>query len=88
MAKVTLTWADNSPANNELATDILHGFVHNATRNANISIAPDTARVTEAKEIIFPLGWTSADEIHVYTAFRRLDGLDASDTVHLAFNDN
>lgn len=88
MAKITLTWVDNSPANNELATDILHGFIHNATRNENMSIAPDVARVTELKEVIFPAEWSANDELHVYTAFRRLDGLDASDTVHLAFNDN
>lgn len=86
MAKITLTWVDSSPANNELATDVLHGFIHNATRNQNISIAPNTARATETKEVVFPANWSADEELHVYTAFRRLDGLDASDTVHLSFN--
>jgi hypothetical protein len=88
MAKLTITWVDLSPAGNQLATDVLHGFIYNKTRVEQMSIPPLVARITELQEVDLLTGWTAADELHVYGAWRRADGLDASETMYFALNDN
>jgi hypothetical protein len=84
MAHLTITWTDTSSSGLGLADDILHGAVYNATQDEVIAIPPTIARSVETQVITLPVGWVKTDTMHLYTSFRRADGLDCSDTGYTA----
>lgn len=82
MANLVLTWTDTSGTLGGNATDVLHGAVYNVAKDAFFPIPPLVARSVETQTIALPTGWASVDVLHIYGAWRSVDGLEISDTMY------
>jgi hypothetical protein len=82
MATITLTWVDTSNDDIGLISDVLHGCIYNPIRNEVIPIPPVKTRGDEEQDVELPASWQTTDHFHIWAAWRRADGLDASDTMY------
>lgn len=82
MKHIVLTWVDTSGDGVGLATDILHGAIYNVSKNIAIPIPPSIARSVETQSVEVPDTWAAVDVVHIWGAWRRADGLDASETMY------
>lgn len=88
MASLTLTWTDTSGDGVGNATDILYGAIHSPDTNNVMAIPPLVARSVETQVIELPEGFSDGATLNVWAAWRRADGLDASDTMFCEANQN
>lgn len=82
ITQVTITWTDTSGDGVGAIDDVLYGMLYNETKDEiqTITEAPERGDSNVVVEV--PDGWEDSDTIHIYGAWRRADGLDASDTMY------
>jgi hypothetical protein len=83
MPKIVLTWTDTSGDGKGLATDQLYGMVVSVQHKSAFPIPFGATRADETLDVPIPADQVSAAGYAVYGAWRREDGLDASDTMYL-----
>jgi hypothetical protein len=82
ITKIVLTWTNTAVVGVGLASDVLHGAIYNANREQWVSIPPLKTRADLTQEVDFPAEWDDSEDIHIYGAWRRADGLDCSETMY------
>lgn len=82
LASFRLTWTYTPGVG--LASDKLAATLYNSTKKQFAVFPPSTARSTLIRDLdIAAKNWDTADDIHAYVSFKRLDGLDVSNSQHL-----
>ena len=79
---VAFQWTDNSGSGNKLATDELYIVCYNATTKSVGAVATGIARSVEAYDDVANIAIGTGNVCHLYTAFRRADGSEVSDSTH------
>jgi len=83
-ADVDLTWVDNTGTGTAQATDEIYVAAINETNGTNGSLGGGVARNAAAATVVLDGVATTADQIHVYAAFRTANGFAVSNSEYLS----
>lgn len=83
-ADVEIAWVNNGGNGSALDTDLAYAAVYNATQDNWGQIGGNETRLDENTNVTMPTALATSDQLHVYLAFRRVDGTIVSNTEYLA----